>query len=100
MEIRGGNPYYKDGFDLLFFVDNKPVKPIQLEVDNDFKEGHVANVSMFLNAYEVQQLMDLLWQNGIRPNNGRGSQQQVDALENHLNDMRKIASKKLGVDLE
>ena len=41
----------------------------------------------------AQQIMDELWREGIRPNNGEGSLTHIAALEYHLEDMRKLAFK-------
>lgn len=47
----------------------------------------------------LQVLMDDLWNCGIRPTEGKGSAGQLDAVQNHLNDMRRIAQKLLKVNL-
>lgn len=39
----------------------------------------------------AQQLMDELWNAGIRPVDGTGNVGQTGAMANHLNDMRAIA---------
>jgi len=46
----------------------------------------------------AQVLMDDLWNSGIRPTEGAGSAGSLRATEKHLEDMRKIAFFKLGVD--
>ena len=46
---------------------------------------------------QAQVLMDDLWAAGIRPSEGRGSAGAMEAVLNHLKDMRKIAFKKLGI---
>jgi hypothetical protein len=51
-------------------------------------------------SYEVaQRLIDQLWQAGLRPNNGEGSLANVEALRQHLNDMRAIVASRLEVKL-
>ena len=47
----------------------------------------------------AQSLMDELWNAGIRPASGEGSVGQIGATEKHLEDMRKIVSKNLEVEL-
>ena len=47
----------------------------------------------------AQELMDDLWRAGLRPSEGAGSAGAMRATERHLEDLRKIAGKKLGVDL-
>jgi len=48
----------------------------------------------------AQTLMDDLWNCGIRPTNGAGSVGQLQATERHLEDMRRIALKRLGLGEE
>lgn len=52
-----------------------------------------------LATTEAQVLMDNLWNCGLRPTEGSGSAGSFSAVQAHLSDMRKIASKKLGIDL-
>lgn len=52
-----------------------------------------------LTLDEAQVLMDDLWNAGLRPTEGTGSAGSLRATERHLDDMRKIASKAVGVDL-
>lgn len=49
-----------------------------------------------LSTEEAQQLMDELWNCGLRPSEGTGSAGSLRATENHLADMRKIAFDLLG----
>lgn len=44
-----------------------------------------------INATEAQQLVDELWDAGLRPSEGSGSAGSLAATERHLADMRKIA---------
>jgi hypothetical protein len=53
-----------------------------------------------LEIQEAQQLMDELWQCGLRPSKGTGSAGSLRATEKHLDDMRKIVSKNLDVELK
>lgn len=41
----------------------------------------------------AQQLMDELWQCGLRPSEGTGSAGSLKATERHLDDMRKLVFK-------
>lgn len=49
-----------------------------------------------LDRREAKILMDQLWNCGIRPSDGTGNQGQLQATQNHLADMRKIAFNQLG----
>jgi hypothetical protein len=42
---------------------------------------------------EAQELMDNLWQVGIRPSEGTGSAGQLAATQRHLEDMRRLVFK-------
>ncbi len=52
-----------------------------------------------LTQTAAQQLMDSLWECGLRPSEGAGSSGAMRATEKHLGDMRKIVASKLNVDL-
>lgn len=45
---------------------------------------------------EAQQLMDALWNCGVRPTEGHGSVGQLAATERHLQDMQKLVFKTSG----
>jgi hypothetical protein len=46
----------------------------------------------------AQELVDSLWEVGVRPYAAQGSAGQLSAVENHLSDMRRIAFK--GLEME
>lgn len=46
----------------------------------------------------AQQLMDDLWQAGLRPTEGTGSAGALAATQKHLDDMRAITFNKLNID--
>ena len=62
-------------------------------------EGKEVPTSFKLTDEAAQELMNRLWNLGVRPSDGTGNTGQLKATEDHLKDMRKIVSKKLGVDL-
>ena len=47
-------------------------------------------ISLPLFMADAQSLFDALWQAGFRPNNGESSQAHVNAMNAHLQDMRKL----------
>ena len=57
--------------------DRNQVVPAFLEVEND----------------EAQQLMDTLWECGLRPTEGSGSAGSLAATQRHLEDMRTLVFK-------
>lgn len=48
-----------------------------------------------LKNIEAQELMDQLWQAGLRPSEGSGSAGSLAATERHLADMRTLVFKKV-----
>jgi hypothetical protein len=53
--------------------------------------GERAEPMMRLGIEQAQQLMDELWQCGLRPTEGSGSAGSLAATERHLKDMQAIA---------
>lgn len=53
--------------------------------------GTPAQPMLRLQIHQAQQLMDELWQCGLRPTEGTGSAGSLAATERHLADMQKIA---------
>jgi hypothetical protein len=62
-------------------------------------DGTYAPPMLSLRPQEAQQLIDRLWQAGLRPRDGSGSSAQVEALTKHLDDMRKIVAGQLQTPL-
>lgn len=62
-------------------------------------EGQIVDPTVKLTVTESQQLMDELWNCGVRPTEGAGSAGMMAATQRHLEDLRAIVSKKLGVTL-
>jgi len=52
---------------------------------------------MRLPIQTAQNLIDELWQCGLRPTEGTGSAGSLKATQNHLSDLRKIVFKKLDI---
>lgn len=53
-----------------------------------------------LSTHEAQQLMDSLWDCGLRPSEGTGSAGSLAATHAHLKDMRTLVAKQLGVEFK
>ena len=84
-------------FMLLHQVSGKPraiCGPLQF---NEIPDGAPANPTFRLYGPEAQELMDMLWNCGLRPTQGKSSAGQLDAVERHLADMRAIAFNKLEI---
>lgn len=63
-------------------------------------EAVVCEPLIRLEVQEAQQLMDELWQCGLRPTEGTGSAGSLRSTEKHLADMRTIVMKKLEIKTE
>ena len=104
LEIRCNRQPWKDGVDLLISEKHGELgfwvaDPL---VMRQLPEFEAANPTMTLSNQAAQNLMDELWQCGLRPSEGTGSAGSLAATERHLADMRKIALgliKKEGVEL-
>lgn len=57
------------------------------------KQGEWIDPLLSLEREEAQQLMDELWNAGVRPIGAAGSAGQLDAVKYHLEDMRKMVFK-------
>jgi len=66
----------------------------------EIEEGAMPPPSLVLENSEVQELMDRLWQAGIRPTEGEGSAGQMTAVQAHLADMRKLVQQYAEVKLD
>ena len=74
-------------------------KPIEWE---KYDPGYGTSPFLMLGIQQAQQLMDELWQCGLRPTEGTGSAGSLAATERHLNDMQAVAKgllRKEGVDI-
>lgn len=90
---------YRGGYEVYIREDKgkRIVTNIALTVE-DYIEGELTSPCMIMEQNEAQQIMDALWLAGVRPNNGEGSDAQVNSIKNHLEDMRKIVFKSLKMD--
>lgn len=57
----------------------------------EHEQGLIVEPTFSLDNTEAQQLIDELWNCGLRPSEGTGSAGSLRATEKHLEDMRKIA---------
>jgi hypothetical protein len=62
-----------------------PVVFVQME------EGVQTAPSLTLDHEAAQDLMNRLWQMGIRPRDGEGTMAHVGAMKEHIADLRKVA---------
>lgn len=57
------------------------------------ERGEMARPFVHLDYDSAQQLMDELWNCGLRPSEGSGSAGALAATQRHLDDMRKLVFK-------
>jgi len=72
-------------------------RPSTFEFEKMDEFAMYANKSLSLMDSEAQELMDNLYSCGIRPTEGTGSAGSMEKVEAHLQDMRRIVFKKLGM---
>jgi hypothetical protein len=97
-EIRANAAPWNNGVDFLCRdFDGNIVKSLRFSKPES--RYSTCKPTFSLSVTQAQTLMDDLWNAGLRPTEGSGSAGSLRATESHLNDMRKIAFKKLGVEV-
>jgi hypothetical protein len=96
-EIRAMQAPWRRGIEFMATDDNLIGRKI--EFDLPVNNGISIEPTFSLSMQQAQTLMDDLWNCGLRPTEGTGSAGALKAVERHLDDMRKIVSKKLEVNL-
>lgn len=96
-ELRAVSAPWHNGINLMVRQGTAyGVNMVMKEVD----PGDVMDPTFCISMTEAQTLMDDLWNAGLRPTEGSGSSGSLRATEKHLADMRKIAFKRLSIQLE
>lgn len=65
--------------------------PLQYEDFQGIGEGYEMPRAGTMTLENAQELMDALWSCGLRPSQGRGSAGAMDAVQEHLKDLRQNA---------
>lgn len=60
--------------------------------------GHYSSNPFIVSQDTAQELMNSLWECGLRPAQGAGSAGQLETMKAHLEDMRRIAFKFLKLE--
>ncbi len=81
----------------IFMYNKERMQYIKELIVTETKENYPIDPIFELETHEAQMLMDTLWDCGIRPSEGSGSAGALAAVQKHLEDMRKIAFKYLGI---
>lgn len=77
-------------------ISQAVAKPVEFEtVEQDY--CGTLQPMFQLSIHQGQQLMDELWNCGLRPSEGTGSAGQLAATQQHLRDMRTIAFNTLNI---
>lgn len=87
-------PFSSFGIELRARSDNGFLNPVSF---SDVEDGMIIPPALSMKPGDAQQLMDELWRCGIRPTEGSGSAGSLAATQSHLEDMKKIAFKQLGI---
>lgn len=82
-DIRSGNHYI--------------VKPVELNSEPHDVQGPMADPTLNISHEEAQNLIDGLWDIGIRPSRYHGSG-ETESMGKHINDLRKVAFKLLNIE--
>lgn len=102
MKIRINKEFYTDLLSFTFYDrdSNGIMRAVTDMVIEEVKEGSIVPITTHISLQDAQSLIDQLWDCGLRPTEGTGSAGSLAATQKHLNDMRKIVSKKLDINLD
>lgn len=85
------NPWAEEVEIMLGLYENgKPVSTCKTLEFEPHPEGAQLSPTFRLYGHEAQELMDMLWECGLRPTQSEQSIGQLDATERHLADMRRL----------
>ena len=68
--------------------------PLEFKLFDKSKDGLVQDPFLTIELEAAQELMDSLWDCGLRPTEGSGSAGALAATQKHLEDMRKLVFEK------
>jgi len=99
IEIMARREDWQNGISLYCrqVIENVSESIAQPVVFEKMDRGLLSPPFLTLGIQSAQNLMDELWQCGVRPTEGTGSAGSLGAVEKHLSDMRKIAFKNLKI---
>ena len=92
---------YEGAWDMVsvyYYTDTHIAKPVVLEYEECERDGYIVEPTMRMPIEWAQQMINELWREGFRPNNGEGSVSQVESMKEHIKDLRAIAYKQLGIE--
>jgi len=85
--------FHPDGIKLYAYQKQGSEKYVakKLELVHITESGQALEPFLKIDNHEAQQLMDDLWECGLRPSEGTGSAGAMAAIQKHLQDMKTIA---------
>lgn len=95
-EIRVARSPWNDTVDLLIMEKQWRRQPDEARrivtglTVSDVAPSHIVEPTLRIENTMAQQLMDNLWQCGLRPSEGSGSAGSLAATQKHLEDMRRL----------
>jgi|SRR5579859_1101849 len=95
MIFKAGKNWCQDGVMLLmeepgFHGERRVVPPLGPLELVERKPGDLMQPTLELDGRAAQSLMDALWNEGLRPTEAKYPSEHVNALRDHLADMRKL----------
>ena len=97
VEIRAMTAPWYGGIQLLVKTERAVGVNVVMRDVSEAERQRDFRPTLWIGMNEAQVLMDDLWNAGLRPTEGTGSAGSLRATERHLEDMRKIVFKKLGI---
>lgn len=96
LRTRINNPIWDDCIELWFWrtgQDGRRSVSTNLVMETQEMDCVITAEPIRLSHVGAQELMDQLWQAGLRPSEGSGSAGSLAATERHLADMRSLVFK-------
>ncbi len=93
MIFRAESPLWDDRIHLLMGIkqDTGGTAVVEPLVFRTLDPGERINdPTLRLERSDAQQLVDALWEAGVRPTAGKGSAGQLDAVQAHLKDLQRL----------
>ena len=84
----------------MYILDHETRSAVKELVFEAVNQGEHIPVATRFKEDIAQQMMDQLWQAGLRPSEGTGSAGSLAATQNHLADMKQIAFHALKIEVK
>lgn len=97
MEFRAQYQMWTDGIAVMVGERNQSTgkigwyaKPVKWEMEKLEPNGYVREPTLHLTDQDALNLMNALWGAGVRPSDFKSPNGEINRLEAHLQDMRKL----------